>query len=129
MSEKTALITGITGQDGAYLSQSLLEKGYEVHGAFRRSSSSNLWRLEELGIADRVKTVPLELLEYSNILKTVEAVRPDELYNLAAQSFVGISFDQPMFTSDVNAIGVARLLEAVRTVNPEIRFYQASTSE
>jgi GDPmannose 4,6-dehydratase len=126
---KKALITGITGQDGAYLAQLLLGKGYEVYGAFRRSASSNFWRLEELGIANQVKMVSMDLLEYSNIQRTLEKVQPDEIYNLAAQSFVAASFEQPLYTSDVDALGVTRLLEAIRSVNPKIRFYQASTSE
>lgn len=126
---KKAMITGITGQDGAYLAQLLLEKGYEVIGAHRRSASVNLWRLLELGIDRQVQLVPMELLEFTNIMRVIEQVRPDEIYNLAAQSFVGMSFEQPIYTADVVALGVARLLEAVRTVNPEIRVYQASTSE
>ena len=126
---KRALITGITGQDGAYLAKLLLEKGYEVFGAHRRSSSPNLWRLEELGVADRVKLVSFDLLEYSNVQRTLEKVQPDEVYNLGAQSFVALSFEQPLYTSDVDALGVTRLLEAIRGVNPKIRFYQASTSE
>jgi GDPmannose 4,6-dehydratase len=126
---KKALITGITGQDGAYLAQLLLSKGYEVYGAFRRSASSNFWRLEELGVANQIKMVSFDLLEYSNIQRTLEKVQPDEIYNLAAQSFVAASFEQPLYTSDVDALGVTRLLEAIRSVNPKIRFYQASTSE
>lgn len=126
---KRALITGVTGQDGAYLSKLLLERGYEVFGAFRRSASLNLWRLEELGIADRVRLIPFDLLEFSNIVRALEKVQPDEFYNLAAQSFVGISFEQPLYTGDVDALGVTRILEAIRMINPRIRFYQASTSE
>lgn len=126
---KRAFITGVTGQDGAYLSKLLLEKGYEVYGAYRRSASVNLWRMEELGIADRVKLVAFDLLEFSNIVRAIEKVQPDEFYNLAAQSFVAMSFEQPLYTADVDALGVARILEAIRMVNPKIRFYQASTSE
>jgi GDPmannose 4,6-dehydratase len=126
---KRALVTGVTGQDGAYLSRLLLEKGYEVYGAFRRSASTNLWRLAELGIEDEVRMVPFDLLEFTNILRTIEKVQPDEVYNLAAQSFVALSFEQPLFTADADALGVARLLEVIRTVDPKIRFYQASTSE
>lgn len=126
---KTALITGVLGQDGAYLSKLLLDKGYEVWGAFRRSSSLNDWRLRRLGVHDRVKLIPFELLEFTNIVRVIEKVRPDEIYNLAAQSFVGVSFEQPIFTADVDGVGVARLLEAIRMVKPEARFYQASTSE
>jgi len=126
---KRALITGITGQDGAYLAKLLLDKGYQVCGAYRRSASGNPWRLERLGIEKDVEMVPLDLIEYSNILRCVESAQPDELYNLAAQSFVGLSFEQPLYTSDVDGMGVLRLLEVVRTVNPKIKFYQASTSE
>jgi GDPmannose 4,6-dehydratase len=126
---KRALITGITGQDGAYLAYYLLEKGYQVVGGYRRCSSPNTWRLEHLGIEGRVKLVPIELLEYENLLRTLEEVSPQEVYNLAAQSFVGLSFDLPIYTGEVDGIGVARLLEAVHKTNPLARFYQASTSE
>ncbi len=124
-----ALITGVTGQDGAYLTKLLLDKGYEVYGGYRRSAAPIRWRLEELGVADKVRLVPMDLLEFSNMLRTIGRVQPDEIYNLASQSFVGISFEEPIYTGDVNALGVARLLEAIRVVNPGIRFYQASTSE
>jgi GDPmannose 4,6-dehydratase len=126
---KKALITGITGQDGAYLTKLLIEKGYEVHGAYRRSASVNLWRLDELELAEQVHMQAFDLLEYSNIQRTLEKVQPDEVYNLAAQSFVALSFEQPLYTGDVDALGVTRMLEAIRTVNSKIRFYQASTSE
>jgi GDPmannose 4,6-dehydratase len=126
---KRALITGITGQDGAYLAYYLLEKGYQVVGGYRRCSSPNTWRLEQLGIEGRVKLVPIELLEYENLLRILEEVSPQEVYNLAAQSFVGLSFDLPIYTGEVDGIGVARLLEAVHKTNPLARFYQASTSE
>jgi GDPmannose 4,6-dehydratase len=126
---KRALITGVTGQDGAYLSKLLVDEGYEVYGAYRRSAALNLWRLEELGVADRVKFVPFELIEYGNILRLLEQVRPHEIYNLAAQSFVGTSFDQPLYTGEVDAMGVLRLLECVRSVDKTMRVYQASTSE
>ncbi len=126
---KTALITGVTGQDGAYLAKLLLDEGYDVYGAQRRSSSHNAWRLNELGIEDRVKYVAFELLEFGNILNALRAVKPDEIYNLAAQSFVAVSFDQPLYTGDVDALGVARLLEAARIGCPEAKIYQASTSE
>ena len=127
--KKRALITGITGQDGAFLSQFLLEKGYDVYGTCRPNSSPINWRLKELKIHDEVNMVPLELFEYSNIIKTIDTLKPDEIYNLGAQSFVNTSFDQPIYTSEVNAIGVLRLLEVIRNVNPEIKFYQASSSE
>jgi GDPmannose 4,6-dehydratase len=126
---RRAFITGVTGQDGAYLAKLLLEKGYEVHGAVRRASSGNLGRLVELGVEREIRPVTVDLLEYSNLLRAVERIQPDEVFNLAAQSFVGTSFDLPVYTGEVDAIGVARLLEAVRQVNPKIRFYQASTSE
>jgi GDPmannose 4,6-dehydratase len=126
---KKALITGITGQDCAYLARLLIEKGYKVFGAYRRSSSPNRWRLKELGIEGEVEFVPMDLLEFSNIMRVVEKVGPDEVYNLAAQSFVGISFEQPLYTTEVNANGVLRLLEALRVVHPQAKFYQASTSE
>ena len=126
---RTALITGISGQDGAYLAALLLEKGYKVIGAARRSASGELWRLREAGAADAVSVIDLELAEYSNVEDVVRRVAPDEVYNLAAQSFVGASFEMPVFTSDVNALGVLRLLEALRRHAPEARFYQASTSE
>jgi GDPmannose 4,6-dehydratase len=128
---KKAIITGITGQDGAYLSQLLLEKGYTVYGTYRRSSSMNFWRIEELGIQNHPN---LHLLEYdlndqtSNI-RLIDKTQPDEIYNLAAQSFVGVSFDQPLSTSQTTGIGCLHLLEAIRIINPKIKFYQASTSE
>jgi GDPmannose 4,6-dehydratase len=126
---KRALVTGITGQDGAYLAQHLLEQGYEVYGGIRRTSTRALWRLEELGITERVKLVDFELLETTNLISAISEIRPSEIYNLAAQSFVGVSFKVPTFTGDVDGLSVARLLEAIRAINPAIRFYQASTSE
>ena len=126
---KRALITGITGQDGAYLTKLLLEKGYEVYGAFRRTSDLNLNRLRFLGIDDKIKFLPLELLEFTNIYRAIEKVQPDDIYNLGAQSFVGLSFEEPVFTADVTGLGLLRILEAVRAVNPKIKFYQASSSE
>jgi GDPmannose 4,6-dehydratase len=126
---KKALITGITGQDGAYLTELLLKKDYEIYGAFRRTSDLNLTRLRYLGVDDKIHFVPLELHEFTNIQRTIEKVRPDEIYNLGSQSFVGLSFEIPLFTADVTGLGPLRLLEAVRTVNPKIKFYQASSSE
>jgi len=126
---KTALVTGVTGQDGAYLAKLLLEKGYKVVGTRRRSASSSLWRLEELGIVNDLELVLFDLGEYANIQRSIEKVQPDEFYNLAAQSFVAASFEQPLYTADVDAIAVTRILEAIRMVNPKIRYYQASTSE
>lgn len=126
---KTAIVTGVLGQDGAYLSKLLLDLGYKVYGAHRRSSTTNTWRLRKLGIEREVELMPLELLEFSNIQRCIEKTKPDEFYNLAAQSFVGTSFEQPLFTGEVNGIAVTRILEAIRSVNPQTRFYQASTSE
>jgi GDPmannose 4,6-dehydratase len=129
MTQRSALITGITGQDGAYLAQLLTQKGYRVYGALRRSSSPNLWRLQELGIVDEVQFVLADLSEYSNLQRVVAQVRADEVYNLAAQSFVGASFEQPIYTADTTGMAVVRLLEAIRMAAPDTRFYQASTSE
>lgn len=126
---KRALVTGITGQDGAYLAKFLLEKGYEVYGGLRRNASDNTWRLKELGVDREIKQVSLELLESSNIRSMLDKVRPDEIYNLAAQSFVGLSFEQPLYTSDVDGMGVTRLLDAIHSLQLDCRFYQASTSE
>ena len=126
---KTALITGISGQDGAYLAKTLLERGYRVVGTYRRTSAMPTNRLDELGVAQQVEFVDMELLEESNIRHVLQKLKPDEIYNLAAQSFVGLSFELPLYTCDVNAMGVLRLLEAVREACPEARLYQASTSE
>jgi len=126
---KKALITGIRGQDGAYLAKLLLEKGYEVWGADRRSGEGNSWRLKELKIERSIKIVYMDLLELTNIKRTVEKIMPDEVYNLAAQSFVQASFDMPLLTADVDAMGVLRILEILRVVKPDARFYQASSSE
>lgn len=126
---KKALITGITGQDGAYLSKLLLDRGYEVYGTFRRTSDLHLNRLKYLGVEERVQFLPLELLEFTNVYKAIERVQPDEIYNLGAQSFVALSFEEPLFTADVTGLGPLRILEAIRHLNPKIRFYQASSSE
>lgn len=126
---KKALITGITGQDGAYLSKLLLDKGYEVYGAFRRTSDLHLGRHRFLGIEDRISYIPLELIEFTNIHRILEKVQPDEVYNLGAQSFVALSFEQPIFTADVTGLGAMRVLEGIRDVNTKIKFYQASSSE
>lgn len=128
---KKAIVTGITGQDGAYLTELLLEKGYQVYGTYRRTASVNFWRIEELGIE---KHPNLHLIEYdltdaSNSIRMVMEIQPDEIYNLAAQSFVGVSFDQPLATAHITGLGCVHLLEAIRIVNPKIKFYQASTSE
>jgi GDPmannose 4,6-dehydratase len=124
---KRALITGITGQDGSYLAELLLDKGYEVSGIVRRSSAPNLWRIEHL--LDRLDLRPADLLDQLSIVKVLAGVRPHELYNLAAMSFVPASWDQPMLTGEFNAQGVTRVLEAIRQVDPGIRLYQASSSE
>ena len=126
---KVALITGITGQDGAYLAKLLLDKGYVVYGGVRRSSTNNLVRLNTLGIDQAVKLVPFELTEFSNVLREIGELKPDEIYNLGAQSFVGVSFDQPIYTAQVDALAATRILEAIRAASPETRFYQASSSE
>lgn len=128
---KTALVTGITGQDGAYLAALLLDKGYEVHGLARRSSTSdvNLSRLDWLGITRDVKIVDGDLLDLSGIIRTLRDVKPDEIYNLGAQSFVKSSWQQPILTGQVTGLGVANILEAVRLERPDARFYQASSSE
>ncbi len=130
MTKKT-LITGITGQDGAYLTQLLLAKGYEVYGTFRRTASINFWRLEELGVRNHpnLHLVEYDLNDLGSNIRLVETVQPDEVYNLAAQSFVAVSFDQPILTAQTTGLGAVNLLEAIRVVNPKIRFYQASTSE
>lgn len=125
---KTALVTGIGGQDGAWLGKLLLEKGYTVYGGGRRSSRP-YDRLDELGITDQVRLVDFELSEYSNIFNVIRETKPDEVYNLAAQSFVGTSFRQPIYTTQVDAVGVSYLLDSIQTLSPGTRFYQASTSE
>jgi len=128
---KSAVVTGITGQDGAYLAKLLLEKGYKVYGTYRRTSSSNFWRIEELGISKHpgLYLVEYDLTDLGSNLRLLQEAEPDEFYNLAAQSFVGVSFDQPVTTSMVTGIGALKALEAIRLVNTKIRFYQASTSE
>jgi GDPmannose 4,6-dehydratase len=124
---RRALITGITGQDGSYLAELLLDKGYEVYGMVRRASAANYWRIEHL--LDRIQLRPADLLDQLSLIKVLDEVRPQELYNLAAMSFVPASWDQPMLTGEFNAQGVTRVLEAVRQVDPSIRVYQASSSE
>ena len=129
--KKVALITGITGQDGAYLAQLLLDKDYVVHGTYRRTSSVNFWRISELGITQHpdLHLVEFDLTDLSSAIRLLQTIEPTEVYNLAAQSFVGVSFDQPITTAQITGIGAVNLLEAIRIVNPSIRFYQASTSE
>lgn len=129
MKKKRALISGISGQDGAYLASLLLNKGYAVYGGERQNASGSLWRLKELGIEKKVKILPFELLEENNINDVIRNGKFDEIYNLAAQSFVGNSYGSPVFTSNVNALGVTRILEAIRHFSKYSKFYQASTSE
>lgn len=131
MVKPIALVTGVTGQDGAYLTKLLLETGYQVIGAYRRSASLNLWRLKELGVLDHpsLTLAPFDLTDASGAVRIISAYRPREVYNLAAQSFVGVSFDQPALTTQASGLGCLYLLEAIRIVDPSIRFYQASTSE
>lgn len=128
---KTAIITGITGQDGAYLAQLLLEKNYQVYGTYRRTSSVNFWRIQELGVHGHpnLHLVEFDLTDLSSCIRLLQKTDPAEIYNLAAQSFVSVSFDQPITTGEITGIGALYLLEAIRIVNPRIRFYQASTSE
>ncbi len=128
---KTAIITGVTGQDGAYLAELLLSKGYKVYGTYRRTSSVNFWRLEEVGVRDHANLVLVEydLTDLSSSIRLLQDSGAKEVYNLAAQSFVGVSFDQPVTTAEITGIGPLNLLEAIRIVDPTIRFYQASTSE
>jgi GDPmannose 4,6-dehydratase len=131
MNMKKALITGITGQDGAYLTQLLLEKGYAVYGTYRRTSSVNFWRLQEVGVLNHpnLHLVEYDLTDLGTSIALVQKIQPEEIYNLAAQSFVGVSFEQPSATAQITGIGALNLLEAIRLINPKIRFYQASTSE
>ena len=128
---KTAIVTGISGQDGAYLAQLLLEKGYRVFGTYRRTSSVNFWRIEELGIQQhpQLKLVEYDLTDLGASINLLKRAEPSEVYNLAAQSFVGVSFEQPVTTAQITAVGALHLLEAIRIVDSGIRFYQASTSE
>lgn len=128
---KTAIVTGVTGQDGTYLAELLLEKGYKVYGTYRRTSSVNFWRIEELGIDKHpnLRLVEYDLTDLSSSIRLLQTTGAIEVYNLAAQSFVGVSFEQPVTTAEITGIGPLNLLEAIRIVNPKIRFYQASTSE
>ena len=128
---KKALITGITGQDGAYLADLLLKKNYKVFGTYRRNSSVNFWRLEELNIKNHpnLELIEFDLIDQSNIIRVIDKTEPHEIYNLAAQSFVGVSFEQPISTLNITGLGALHILEAIRILNPSIKFYQASTSE
>jgi GDPmannose 4,6-dehydratase len=131
MTKKVAIITGITGQDGAYLAELLLEKGYTVYGTYRRTSSANFWRIEEQGVHKHpnMHLVEYDLIDQGSSIRVLQTTGATEVYNLAAQSFVAVSFDQPRTTAEITALGPLNLLEAIRIVNPAIRFYQASTSE
>ncbi len=131
MKKLVAIVTGVTGQDGAYLSKLLLDKGYTVYGTYRRTSSVNFWRLDDVGARGHpdLHLVEFDLTDLGNIVRLVKHAQPTEIYNLAAQSFVGVSFEQPITTAEISGLGAVNLLEAIRIVNPEIRFYQASTSE
>lgn len=128
---KRALITGVTGQDGSYLAAFLLQKGYEVHGAYRRTANTDFWRVRFLNIQDheRLKLVEIDVTDLASCIRVLQDSEPDEVYNLAAQSFVGVSFAQPIATAEISGLGAVNLLEAIRIVNRNIRFYQASTSE
>ncbi|MFC1940391.1 GDP-mannose 4,6-dehydratase [Chloroflexota bacterium] len=126
---KTALITGITGQDGAYLAKFLIEKNYRVFGTYRRLSTPNFWRLQYLDIFDKVEFVPADLIDAASLTEAIKLSEPDEVYHLAAQSFVGASFEQPLGAGEITGLGVTRILEVIRELNPKIKFYQASTSE
>tara|TARA_Y100000310_G_scaffold344508_1_gene457637 strand:- start:218 stop:1282 length:1065 start_codon:yes stop_codon:yes gene_type:complete len=127
--KKKALITGVTGQDGAYLAKFLLEKGYEVFGLVRRVSTPNFWRLQYLGVMDKITLISADMSDMGSVAEAIHKSNPDEIYNLAAQSFVGSSFDQPLQAADVNGLGLLRILEVVRNFNRNIKVYQASTSE
>ncbi len=131
MKKLVAIVTGVTGQDGAYLSKLLLDKGYTVYGTYRRTSSVNFWRLDDVGARGHpdLHLVEFDLTDLGNIVRLIKHAQPTEIYNLAAQSFVGVSFEQPITTAEISGLGAVNLLEAIRIVNPEIRFYQASTSE
>ena len=126
---KNILITGITGQDGAYLAKLLLDKGYKVFGLYRRTSTPNFWRLLSLGIRDKINLIPGDMTDMASIINAVIQSEPDEIYNLAAQSFVGTSFEQPLVTAHVDGLGPLMFLEAVKQINPKIKIYHASTSE
>lgn len=126
---KNALITGITGQDGAYLAKFLLDKGYKVYGTYRRLSTPNFWRLQYLDVFEKINLIPADLVDAASLFEAVRLCEPDEIYHLAAQSFVGASFEQAVGTGNITGLGVARILEGIKQINPDIKFYQASTSE
>ena len=127
--KKRALITGITGQDGAYLAKFLLDKGYNVFGTYRRLSTPNFWRLKYLNIEEKINFIPADLSDQSSIIEAIKQSEPSEMYNLAAQSYVGASFDQPIISGEITGIAVTKILESIRIINTKIKFYQASSSE
>ena len=129
MKKKKALVTGVTGQDGAYLAKSLLEKGYKVYGTFRRVSTPNFWRLQYLGVDSKIHLIPADLLDMGSMLEAIRVSDPDEFYNLAASSYVGSSFEEAAIQAEITGIAVTKVLEAIRHFNPNIKFYQASSSE
>jgi GDPmannose 4,6-dehydratase len=129
MKDKHALITGVTGQDGAYLAKFLLNKGYTVHGVIARRGTDTLWRLRELDVLDKIEIIDADLIDLSSLIRALEKTKAEEIYNLAAQSFVATSWDQPLLTAEVTGVGALRMLEAVRIVNTKAHFYQASSSE
>jgi len=126
---KRALITGITGQDGAYLAKLLLNKGYKVFGTYRRSSTPNFWRLQDQEVFDKITLIPADMADMASLLEAITVSDPNEIYNLAAQSYVGASFDQPLLTTEIDGSGSTRVLEIIRHLKKDIKFYQASTSE
>ncbi len=126
---KVALITGITGQDAAYLAQFLLKKKYHVYGTFRRTSTPNFWRLSHLEIENKIDFIPADLIDNPSLIDAIETSKPDEIYHLAAQSYVGSSFDQPISSGEFTGLAVTRMLESIRLIDPQIKFYQASSSE
>jgi len=126
---KTALITGVTGQDGCYLAKNLLEKGYKVYGAVKHTTGIQNWRLDEMGITNDIEYVDVDIVDQANVRRMIDKTKPDEVYNLAAQSFVALSFEQPEMAALIDGVGVLRVLETIYQVNPDIKFYQASTSE
>jgi len=126
---RRALISGITGQDGAYLGDFLLKENYEVYGTYRRLSTPNFWRLQYLGIFEKIDLIPIDLADMGSIIEAIQIADPDEIYNLAAQSFVEASFEQPVATADVSGLAETRFLEAIRQIKPDAKFYQASSSE
>ena len=126
---KTALITGVTGQDGCYLAKNLLDKGYKVFGAVKHTTGIQNWRLDEMGITNDIEYVDVDIVDQANVRSMIDKTKPDEVYNLAAQSFVALSFEQPEMAALIDGVGVLRMLETIYQVNPDIKFYQASTSE